>query len=115
MGTEQVAAAQPLLIGVLLLWSSYGKFKNPQQADRTALPRLAGDQPQQVQRAGIFRVLRQNFAIDRLRLGQMAGAMQFHGLRKITHSRSLSRRQRSDHCMPTTHLPRHFLKAIIEE
>ena len=43
MGTEQVAAAQPHLIGVLLLWSSYGKFKNPQQADRTALPRLVGD------------------------------------------------------------------------
>jgi hypothetical protein len=43
MGTEQVAAAQPLLIGLLLLWSSYGKFKDPQQAERTALPSLVGD------------------------------------------------------------------------
>ncbi|TDW94699.1 hypothetical protein EV137_2018 [Kribbella pratensis] len=41
MGT--LAAAQPLLIGLLLLWSSYGKFADPQQADRTALPRLVGD------------------------------------------------------------------------
>ncbi|WP_371400887.1 hypothetical protein OHA10_23265 [Kribbella sp. NBC_00662] len=37
------AAAQPLLIGLLLLWSSYTKFADPEQADRTALPRLVGD------------------------------------------------------------------------
>jgi hypothetical protein len=43
MSTEQVAAAQPLLIGLLLLWSSYSKFKDPQNADRTALPRLIGE------------------------------------------------------------------------
>jgi hypothetical protein len=42
MGTG-FAAAQPLLIGLLLLWSSYGKFVDPQQADRTALPRLVGE------------------------------------------------------------------------
>jgi hypothetical protein len=42
MGTG-FAAAQPLLIGLLLLWSSYGKFADPQQADRTALPRLVGE------------------------------------------------------------------------
>ncbi|MER7244937.1 MauE/DoxX family redox-associated membrane protein [Kribbella sp. NPDC000426] len=41
MGT--LAAAQPLLIGLLLLWSSYGKFRDLEQADRTALPRLVGD------------------------------------------------------------------------
>ncbi|NIK61047.1 MauE/DoxX family redox-associated membrane protein [Kribbella shirazensis] len=41
MGT--VAAAQPLLIGLLLLWSAYGKFTDPKQAERTALPRLVGD------------------------------------------------------------------------
>jgi hypothetical protein len=38
-----LAAAQPLLIGLLLLWSTYGKFKTPDQADRTALPRLLGE------------------------------------------------------------------------
>ncbi|GAA1596121.1 hypothetical protein GCM10009804_60830 [Kribbella hippodromi] len=43
MGAGQVAAAQPLLIGLLLLWSSYGKFADPQQAERTALPRLVGE------------------------------------------------------------------------
>jgi uncharacterized membrane protein len=37
------AAAQPLLIGSLLLWSSYSKFADPKQADRTALPRLVGE------------------------------------------------------------------------
>ncbi|MEU8224240.1 MauE/DoxX family redox-associated membrane protein [Kribbella sp. NPDC048915] len=37
------AAAQPLLIGLLLLWSSYGKFADPKQAERTALPRLVGE------------------------------------------------------------------------
>ena len=42
MGTP-VAAAQPLLIGLLLLWSSYGKFADPKQAERTALPRLVGE------------------------------------------------------------------------
>ena len=42
MGAQQVAAAQPLLIGLLLLWSSYGKFANAGQAERTALPRLVG-------------------------------------------------------------------------
>jgi hypothetical protein len=41
MGT--LAAAQPLLIGLLLLWSSYGKFADPKQAERTALPRLVGE------------------------------------------------------------------------
>jgi hypothetical protein len=43
MGAQQVAAAQPLLIGLLLLWSSYGKFANADQAERTALPRLVGE------------------------------------------------------------------------
>ncbi|HET6989494.1 MAG TPA: MauE/DoxX family redox-associated membrane protein, partial [Kribbella sp.] len=43
MGTQHVAAAQPLLIGLLLLWSSYGKFANTEQAGRTALPRLVGE------------------------------------------------------------------------
>ncbi|WP_350277605.1 MauE/DoxX family redox-associated membrane protein [Kribbella sp. HUAS MG21] len=38
-----LAAAQPLLIGVLLLWSAYGKFADPAQAERTALPRLVGE------------------------------------------------------------------------
>ncbi|MFD3399797.1 MauE/DoxX family redox-associated membrane protein [Kribbella sp. NPDC058693] len=42
MGTG-FAAAQPLLIGLLLLWSSYGKFTNLEQVERTALPRLVGD------------------------------------------------------------------------
>lgn len=42
MGTGFVAA-QPLLIGLLLLWSSYGKFAEPKQAERTALPRLVGE------------------------------------------------------------------------
>ncbi|TDO69223.1 hypothetical protein EV651_101263 [Kribbella sp. VKM Ac-2571] len=41
MGT--LAAAQPLLIGLLLLWSSYGKFADPKQAERTALPSLVGE------------------------------------------------------------------------
>ncbi|WP_410788396.1 MauE/DoxX family redox-associated membrane protein [Kribbella sp. C-35] len=41
MGT--VAAAQPLLIGLLLLWSSYGKLTSPDQSERTALPRLVGE------------------------------------------------------------------------
>lgn len=40
MAAGQVAASQPLLIGLLLLWSAYGKFAAPDQADRTALPRL---------------------------------------------------------------------------
>ena len=43
MGAQQVAAAQPLLIGLLLLWTSYGKFAHPEQASRTALPRLVGE------------------------------------------------------------------------
>lgn len=43
MGIQQVAAAQPLLIGLLLLWSAYGKFANAEQAERTALPRLVGE------------------------------------------------------------------------
>ena len=43
MGVHELAAAQPLLIGLLLLWSSYGKFANADQAERTALPRLVGE------------------------------------------------------------------------
>jgi Methylamine utilisation protein MauE len=43
MDAQQVAAAQPLLIGVVLLWSSYGKFAHAEQAERTALPRLVGE------------------------------------------------------------------------
>jgi hypothetical protein len=43
MGLHELAAAQPLLIGLLLLWSSYGKFANADQAERTALPRLVGE------------------------------------------------------------------------
>ncbi|MFI5693466.1 MauE/DoxX family redox-associated membrane protein [Kribbella sp. NPDC051586] len=43
MGTQHVAAAQPLLIGLLLLWSSYGKLASSEQAERTALPRLVGE------------------------------------------------------------------------
>ena len=43
MFAQQVAAAQPLLIGLLLLWSSYGKFTGAEQARRTALPRLVGE------------------------------------------------------------------------
>lgn len=43
MEAHQLAAAQPLLIGLLLLWSSYGKFANADQATRTALPRLVGE------------------------------------------------------------------------
>ena len=42
MFAQQVAAAQPLLIGLVLLWSSYGKFTGAEQARRTALPRLVG-------------------------------------------------------------------------
>jgi hypothetical protein len=38
-----LAAAQPLLIGVLLLWSAYGKFADPEQGERTALPSLVGE------------------------------------------------------------------------
>ncbi|MEU4602282.1 MauE/DoxX family redox-associated membrane protein [Kribbella sp. NPDC023972] len=46
MFASQVAAAQPLLIGLLLLWSSYGKVAgrhSAEQARRTALPRLVGE------------------------------------------------------------------------
>ncbi|MFG1812149.1 MauE/DoxX family redox-associated membrane protein [Kribbella sp. NPDC049174] len=46
MFAQQVAAAQPLLIGLLLLWSSYGKVvgrDSAEQAKRTALPRLVGE------------------------------------------------------------------------
>lgn len=45
MFAQQVAAAQPLLIGLLLLWSSYGKLgrDSAEQAKRTALPRLVGE------------------------------------------------------------------------
>ncbi|MFG1626532.1 MauE/DoxX family redox-associated membrane protein [Kribbella sp. NPDC049227] len=46
MFAHQVAAAQPLLIGLLLLWSSYGKVAgrdSAEQARRTALPRLVGE------------------------------------------------------------------------
>jgi hypothetical protein len=43
MFAHQVAAAQPLIIGLILLWSSYGKFADPKQAERTALPRLVGE------------------------------------------------------------------------
>ena len=46
MFAQQVAAAQPLLIGLLLLWSSYGKVvrrDGAEQAKRTALPRLVGE------------------------------------------------------------------------
>jgi hypothetical protein len=45
MFAQQVAAAQPLLIGLLLLWSSYGKVvrRDAAQAKRTALPRLVGE------------------------------------------------------------------------
>ncbi|TCC38657.1 MauE/DoxX family redox-associated membrane protein [Kribbella speibonae] len=41
MGT--LAAAQPLLIALILAWSAYGKLTSPDQADRTALPRLLGE------------------------------------------------------------------------
>lgn len=43
--STQVAAAQPLLIGAILLWSSYGKLFGPMaelSARRTALARLVG-------------------------------------------------------------------------
>ncbi|MFK4086448.1 MauE/DoxX family redox-associated membrane protein [Kribbella sp. NPDC020789] len=43
MFAQQVAAAQPLLIGLLLLWSSYGKLTSPEEADKTALPKLVGE------------------------------------------------------------------------
>ncbi len=46
MFAQQVAAAQPLLIGLLLLWSSYGKLvarDGAEQARRTALPRIVGE------------------------------------------------------------------------
>ncbi|TCC50898.1 hypothetical protein E0H75_12135 [Kribbella capetownensis] len=43
MFAHQVAAAQPLLIGLLLLWSSYGKVVRRDSAERTALPRLVGE------------------------------------------------------------------------
>ncbi|MFI7062704.1 MauE/DoxX family redox-associated membrane protein [Kribbella sp. NPDC050124] len=45
MFAQQVAAAQPLLIGLLLLWSSYSKFgkDSAEQAKRTALPQLVGE------------------------------------------------------------------------
>ncbi|TDD14351.1 hypothetical protein E1218_33195 [Kribbella turkmenica] len=43
MFAQQVAAAQPLLIGLLLLWSSYGKIVRQDSAERTALPRLVGE------------------------------------------------------------------------
>ena len=46
MFAQQVAAAQPLLIGLLFLWSSYAKLvggDSAEQARRTALPRIVGD------------------------------------------------------------------------
>ncbi|MFF1817517.1 MauE/DoxX family redox-associated membrane protein [Kribbella sp. NPDC058245] len=43
MFAQQVAAAQPLLIGLLLLWSSYGKLASPEEAEKTALPKLVGE------------------------------------------------------------------------
>ncbi|TDD62159.1 hypothetical protein E1263_04590 [Kribbella antibiotica] len=43
MFAQQVAAAQPLLIGLLLLWTSYGKLANPEEAEKTALPKLVGE------------------------------------------------------------------------
>jgi hypothetical protein len=43
MFAQQVAAAQPLLIGLLLAWSSYGKLTSPEEADKTALPKLVGE------------------------------------------------------------------------
>ena len=43
MFAQQVAAAQPLLIGLLLLWTSYGKLADPEEADKTALPKLVGE------------------------------------------------------------------------
>jgi hypothetical protein len=38
-----MAAAQPLLLGLILLWSAWTKFRSPAEADRTALPRLVGE------------------------------------------------------------------------
>ncbi|NUR99330.1 MAG: hypothetical protein HOV67_29240 [Kribbellaceae bacterium] len=38
-----MTSAQPLLIGLILLWTAYTKLKSPAQADRTALPRLLGE------------------------------------------------------------------------
>ncbi|HZX02859.1 MauE/DoxX family redox-associated membrane protein [Kribbella sp.] len=38
-----MGTAQPLLLGLILLWSAYAKFRSPDQADRTALPRLLGE------------------------------------------------------------------------
>ncbi|GAB3929410.1 hypothetical protein GCM10029976_029000 [Kribbella albertanoniae] len=43
MFAQQVAAAQPLLIGLLLLWTSYGKLTRPEEAQKTALPKLVGE------------------------------------------------------------------------
>jgi hypothetical protein len=43
MFAQHVAAAQPLLIGLLLLWSSYGKVVRRDSAERTALPQLVGE------------------------------------------------------------------------
>jgi len=40
---QQLAAAQPLLIGLLLLWTSYGKLTRPEEANKTALPKLVGE------------------------------------------------------------------------
>jgi hypothetical protein len=39
---DHVAAAQPLLIALILLWTAYGKLTSPDQATRTALPQLLG-------------------------------------------------------------------------
>ncbi|GAA0589949.1 hypothetical protein HPO96_04035 [Kribbella sandramycini] len=47
MAWQQLAAAQPLLIGLILLWSASGKLIGPdvaEQAKKTALPRLVGEQ-----------------------------------------------------------------------
>ncbi|GAA1118476.1 hypothetical protein GCM10009630_15260 [Kribbella jejuensis] len=38
-----MTSAQPLLLGLILLWTAYTKLKSPTQADRTALPRLVGE------------------------------------------------------------------------
>ena len=41
MFAQHVAAAQPLLIGLLLLWTSYGKLTTPDEADKTEIGRAS--------------------------------------------------------------------------
>ena len=86
MFAQQVAAAQPLLIGLLLLWTSYGKLTRPEEAQKTALPKLVGEKrarPAFLTVGGIEAVLALALLSPPVRTAEALAAIALVALRRV--------------------------------